>query len=122
VEALAEEVEVVGVGHRGVWHEIACETHETVYIGCSGYRRYTYSSMDWQAYIHRDPAILGGKPVFRGTRLGVGFILEHLAEGWTDAELLEQFPTLKSDHIRAAQAYAAQVMDQTRVVIGDSGP
>lgn len=35
--------------------------------------------MDWQAYIHRDPGILVGKPVVRGTRLGIAFILDLFA-------------------------------------------
>jgi uncharacterized protein (DUF433 family) len=65
--------------------------------------------MDWRDYIHSDKAILGGKPVFKGTRLPVQYILECRAEGWSEAKLLDQFPTLAADHLQAMYAYLAEV-------------
>jgi uncharacterized protein (DUF433 family) len=50
-----------------------------------------------------------GKPVFRGTRMTVEFILERLGDGAPEADLLGAYPRLRPEHIRAAQAYAAHV-------------
>jgi len=54
-----------------------------------------------------DPAIRSGKPVIRGTRITVSDILEYLAGGMSDAEILEDFPDLDQDDIRAALMFAA---------------
>jgi uncharacterized protein (DUF433 family) len=48
-----------------------------------------------------------GKPVFKGTRLTVEFILKEIGAGMTHEALLDQYPTLKPEHIRAAVLYAA---------------
>ncbi|MGH7079987.1 MAG: DUF433 domain-containing protein [Acetobacteraceae bacterium] len=54
-----------------------------------------------------DPEILGGDPVFRGTRVPVHLIAELVAQGSTPAELLEGYPRLTAEMIRLAQVYAA---------------
>lgn len=54
-----------------------------------------------------DPAVRGGKPCIRGTRITVGDILEYLAGGMSEDEVLGDFPTLERDDIRAALAFAA---------------
>ena len=51
--------------------------------------------------IHSDPAILCGKPVVRGTRLSVEFLLELVALGWTDREILDEYPHLTPDGLQA---------------------
>lgn len=56
-----------------------------------------------------DPQICFGKPVIRGTRIWVALIVENLAEGVPEEELLQAFPQLTGDDIRAALAYAAEV-------------
>jgi uncharacterized protein (DUF433 family) len=56
-----------------------------------------------------DPNICFGKPVIRGTRIWVALIVENLAEGLTEDELLEEYPGLERDDIRAALAYAAEI-------------
>ena len=63
--------------------------------------------MDYQQYIVRDPQICGGEPVVKGTRVTVRTILASLAEGDTTNELLQDFPTLKEEDIRAVVAFAA---------------
>jgi len=63
--------------------------------------------VDWRQFIERKPGVLGGKPVIKGTRISVQLILERLGDGWTEAELLDAYPHLTPEHIRAAQAYAA---------------
>ncbi|WP_272146876.1 DUF433 domain-containing protein [Spirulina subsalsa] len=57
--------------------------------------------MNWRNYIHADPNVLVGKPVVKGTRLSVEFILGLFAAGWTENEILESYPRLNSDAIRA---------------------
>ena len=63
--------------------------------------------LDWEAYIHTDPRILSGKPVVKGTRLAVDFILELLAVGWTEQQVLEAYPRLSRQALQAIFAYAA---------------
>jgi uncharacterized protein (DUF433 family) len=69
----------------------------------------------WQDYIEERKDVMTGKPAFKGTRLTVEFILKQLGTGMTQQELLDQYPTLKPEHIRAAMLYAADVvtMDQS---------
>ncbi|MDA1117125.1 MAG: DUF433 domain-containing protein [Proteobacteria bacterium] len=51
------------------------------------------------------PGVMGGKPVIRGTRIPVEFILRKLAEGATEAELIDAYPTLRKGDIEAAMAW-----------------
>jgi uncharacterized protein (DUF433 family) len=64
--------------------------------------------MDWREYITADPNVLVGKPIVRGTRLSVDFLLELLAAGWTQQQLLDSYPTLSPDALRAVFAYARE--------------
>lgn len=66
--------------------------------------------MDWHPFIHSDPGILSGKPVVRGTRLSVEFLLGLFAEGWVWDEVLDNYPTLTPDSLRAVFSYAAEVL------------
>ncbi len=66
--------------------------------------------MDWRQYIHSDPEILLGKPVVKGTRLLVDFILRLFAAGWTEQQVLENYPTLTMDSLQAVFAFAAECM------------
>jgi uncharacterized protein (DUF433 family) len=72
--------------------------------------------MDWQERIVVDPGILVGKPVIRGTRLAVAFLVELVSEGWSDADILRNYPGLEADDIRAALRYAAEALKQEHVV------
>ncbi len=64
--------------------------------------------MSWQEYIHSDPEILSGKPVIKGTRLSVEFLLELLANGWSEEQLFDSYPNLNRDSLRAVFAFAAE--------------
>lgn len=66
--------------------------------------------MKWRDHIHTDPAIRQGKPVIKGTRLGVDFILSLLAEGWTTDQVLESYPQLTREHLLAVFAFAAEML------------
>ena len=71
--------------------------------------------MRWQDYIEENREILAGKPVFKGTRLSVEFILRQMATGMKAEELLYQYPTLRDEHLQAAMLYSADLiqMEQT---------
>ena len=71
--------------------------------------------MDWQERIAIDRKILVGKPVVKGTRLAVEFIIGLLAQGWSEAEVLRNYPGLTSDDIKACLAYAGEMMKSERV-------
>ena len=66
--------------------------------------------MDWRQHIHSDPEVLVGKPVVRGTRLSVDFLLGLFAAGWTQAEVLENYPTLTPEDLQAVFAFSAECM------------
>lgn len=59
-----------------------------------------------------DPAICNGKPTLRGKRITVQTILGYLSEGDSEAEILEQYPSLEAEDIRACLRFATQIMGQ----------
>ena len=65
-----------------------------------------YGKMDFEDYIEIRPGVRSGKPCFKGTRITVYDVLEYLAGGMTEVELLADFPTLTPQHIRAARAFS----------------
>lgn len=71
--------------------------------------------MDWQERIIVDPAILTGKPIIKGTRLAVEFLLELLAEGWTHEEILRNYPGLAPEDLRAVLHYAAEALKREKI-------
>ena len=72
--------------------------------------------------IEIDPAIMMGKPVIRGTRITVELILRKLAEGAGEDGLLEDYPHITRDDIRAAVAYGAASVSHEEVVLLPSQP
>ncbi len=62
-----------------------------------------------------DPQILSGKPVIAGTRLSVEFVIGLLAEGWSEAEVLANYPGLTHDHILACLAYPRDALSSEKV-------
>ncbi len=68
--------------------------------------------MNWRQYIHSDPEILLGKPVVKGTRLSVDVILRLFAVGWTKEQVLENYPTLTPQALRAVFAFSAECMGE----------
>jgi uncharacterized protein (DUF433 family) len=63
--------------------------------------------MDWEARISVDPEVRSGKPCIKGTRITVYDVLEYLAGGMTEQQILDDFPSLKAEDIRACLAFAA---------------
>jgi uncharacterized protein (DUF433 family) len=70
--------------------------------------------MNWREHIHSDPEILSGKPVIKGTRLSVDFLLELFANGWSEEQVLEGYPNLTRDSLRAVFAFAAETTRDER--------
>lgn len=69
--------------------------------------------MDWRERIVIDPNILAGKPVVKGTRLAVEFIVDLMAQGWSQDQILVSYPRLTSDDILACLAYASAASDES---------
>ena len=72
--------------------------------------------MNWKDYIHSDPRILVGKPVVKGTRLSVVFILGLFSNGWTEQQVLENYPQLTRESLRAVFAYVQECMEDETIL------
>jgi uncharacterized protein (DUF433 family) len=67
-------------------------------------------NMRWQDYIHTDQQVLVGKPIIKGTRLSVDFILGLFSEGWVEKTILDNYPQLSHQAIQAVFAFSAEVI------------
>ena len=65
--------------------------------------------MKWQDRISSDPNVCHGKTCIKGTRIMVTIILDNLAEGVSAAEILDSYPTLRAEDIKAAMYYASDL-------------
>ena len=63
----------------------------------------------WRDRITIDSRVCHGKPRIKGTRIWVSLIIDNLAAGASEAEILAAYPSLKAEDIRAALAYAAEM-------------
>jgi uncharacterized protein (DUF433 family) len=79
-------------------------------------------SMDWRMGIERNPKVLLGKPVIRGTRIAVDLILDMLSSGWSEKNILDNYPQLKTDDIRACLGYAGVTLRNAFLIGGDCLP
>ena len=70
---------------------------------------------DWHDYVHSDPLVLLGKPVVKGTRLSVEFILGLYSEGWTEKQVLENYPSLSSESLKAVFSFVAECMREEAI-------
>jgi uncharacterized protein (DUF433 family) len=71
--------------------------------------------MRWPERIVIDPNILVGKPVIKGTRLAVEFIIDLMAQGWSDTDILRNYPGLVREDILACLHYASVVLGAEKV-------
>ncbi|GJD23877.1 protein of unknown function DUF433 [Rivularia sp. IAM M-261] len=71
--------------------------------------------MDWQSRIIIDSNILVGKPIIKGTRLAVEFIIDLLAQGWTTDEILRNYPGIALEDIHACLSYASATLKAEKV-------
>ena len=72
-------------------------------------------SGNWQERIVVDPKVLVGKPVIKGTRLSVEFILDLLANDWTIKQILDEYPQLEREDVMAVLKYAAEMVKEEKV-------
>jgi len=80
-------------------------------------KRFTFKNMSaFHTHISIDPELRFGKPCIKGTRISVGDILQWLASGMTNAEILEDFPQLQNEHILAALAFAANRESMIKII------
>jgi uncharacterized protein (DUF433 family) len=68
-----------------------------------------------QPRITLDPDVLAGKPVVRGTRLSVEFIIGLMADGWSEADILRNYPMLAHEDISACLAYARDALRSEKI-------
>ena len=78
--------------------------------------------MDWQSRIVIDPNILVGKPVIKGTRLAVEFMIELMAQGWSPSEIVRNYPGITNDDIRACLSYASSMLKASSSTRSASAP
>ena len=69
----------------------------------------------WPERIAIDEAVLGGKPVVKGTRLAVEFVVRAVAQGWAQADVLENYPGIEQADIQACLEYAAELLRREKV-------
>lgn len=74
-----------------------------------------FKGMDWRDRITVDLRILVGKPVVKGTRIAVEMVVDLLAAGWTHQQILDSYPTLTEEDVRACLAYASEVLHSEKV-------
>jgi uncharacterized protein (DUF433 family) len=72
-------------------------------------------SMTDRLRIVLDPAVLVGKPVIRGTRLSVDFIIGLMADGWNEVDILRNYPGLSHEDVAACLAYARDVLRSEKI-------
>lgn len=77
--------------------------------------------MDWHTYISSDKDILLGKPVVRGSRLSVEFILGLFASGWTEDQIVENY-RVTLEELQAVFAFAAECVKDELLLSGDALP
>ena len=70
--------------------------------------------MAWQDRISIDPKILVGKPVIKGSRIAVELVIDLLGKGWTQDQILDSYPNITAEDIKACLAYASELLHSER--------
>ncbi len=73
--------------------------------------------MRYKDRIEINPEVLVGKPIIKGTRISVEFILELLASGWSTEEILKNYPQLQKEDILAAIEYSLEILKEEKVFV-----
>jgi uncharacterized protein (DUF433 family) len=71
--------------------------------------------MNWRDRITFDAAVLAGKPVVRGSRLAVDFLVGLLGQGWTEADILRNYPGITHEDIAACLQYTVEILQSEKV-------
>ena len=70
--------------------------------------------MNFQERITVDPNVLVGKPIVKGTRISVEFVIDLLARGWTTEQIIEEYDHLTAQDVQACLAYASEMLTSER--------
>lgn len=73
--------------------------------------------MTWQERIVVDPNVLTGKPIIKGTRMAVEFVVDLLGRGWSVDDVLREYDHLTKEDVQACLAYAGDVLKSERVYL-----
>jgi uncharacterized protein (DUF433 family) len=73
--------------------------------------------VNWQDRIIVDASVLVGKPIIKGTRISVEFVVDLLGRGWTVDQVLQEYDHLITEDIQACLAYASDVLKSERVYL-----
>jgi uncharacterized protein (DUF433 family) len=73
--------------------------------------------VDWHERIVVNPKVLLGKPVIKGTRIAVEFVVDLLGRGWTTEQILREYDHLSPEDIQACLAYASDLLKSERVYL-----
>ncbi len=71
--------------------------------------------MDWKDFIVSDEQVLSGKPVIKGTRLSVDFILDLLSKGWTEEDILNNYKSLTRETLQAIYSFALDCLRDEKI-------
>ena len=71
--------------------------------------------MNWQDHITIDPAVLAGKPIVKGTRLSIEFLIDLLAADWREDEIFRNYPNLTHEDLLACLRYAGETLKAKNV-------
>ncbi|HEY5607001.1 MAG TPA: DUF433 domain-containing protein [Alphaproteobacteria bacterium] len=71
--------------------------------------------MNYRDRITLDPDVLAGKPIIRGTRVAVEFVVALFANGWSETEVLRNYPNLTREDLLACLQYAGELMRSEKV-------
>jgi uncharacterized protein (DUF433 family) len=66
--------------------------------------------MNWRLYIETNDSVLSGKPVIKGTRLSVEHVINLLASGWNENQILENYPRLSKESLQAVFLYIQDII------------
>ena len=73
--------------------------------------------MGWNDRITLDPKVLAGKPIVKGTRISVEFVVDLLGRGWTVDQVLREYDHLTAEDVQACLAYAGDILKSERVYL-----
>lgn len=73
--------------------------------------------MEWKDRITVDPKVLVGKPIIKGTRIAVEFVVDLMGRGWSIEQVLHEYDHLTPEDIQACLAYASDVLKSERVYL-----
>jgi uncharacterized protein (DUF433 family) len=73
--------------------------------------------MDWRERIEINPNVLVGKPIIKGTRISVEFVVDLLGRGWTTDQILREYDHVTATDIQACLAYASEMLKSERVYL-----